>query len=85
MGDQAGDDAELRERVRVLAAGLGLDEAFVVPDEVRRHAELTDRLHRPYRPIVTRFTANRGGRPERGAREAGGQVRAVGDEMPTGL
>ena len=28
----------LREQTRVLAAGLGLDEAFAISDDVRRHA-----------------------------------------------
>lgn len=31
--------AELRERVRVLAAGLGLEETFDVPADARQHAE----------------------------------------------
>lgn len=35
----ADEVAELRERVRLLAAGLGLDEAFEVPADARRHAE----------------------------------------------
>jgi hypothetical protein len=30
--------AALRERVRVLAAGLGVDETFDVPADARRHA-----------------------------------------------
>jgi hypothetical protein len=29
--------AALAERIRVLSAGLGLDEPFEVPDDVRRH------------------------------------------------
>ena len=32
------DVEELREQARVFAAGLGLDGAFVIPDDVRRHA-----------------------------------------------
>jgi len=38
-GDTADQVAELRERVRVLAAGLGLDEGFEIPADVRSHAE----------------------------------------------
>ena len=39
MGEDASDDVvALHERVRVLAAGLGVDEAFEVSPEVRRHA-----------------------------------------------
>jgi hypothetical protein len=34
-----GELAALRERVRVLAAGLGVDETFDVPTNARRHAE----------------------------------------------
>ncbi len=46
MGRDGGDEsAELRERVRVLAAGLGLDETFAVPAEARRHAEAGRTVH----------------------------------------
>jgi hypothetical protein len=31
--------AVLEQKVRVLAAGLGLDESFEIPAEVRRHVE----------------------------------------------
>ena len=34
-----GELAELREQVRVLAAGLGVDDALAVPAEARRHAD----------------------------------------------
>jgi len=45
MGGGASDDVgALRERVRVLAAGLGVDEAFEVSPEVRRHAAAGETL-----------------------------------------
>jgi hypothetical protein len=40
MDDCSPDElAALRERVRVLAAGLGVDGTFEVPADARRHAE----------------------------------------------
>lgn len=38
-GDEAGDLHELRDRVRVLAAGLGLADTFGILSEVRHHAD----------------------------------------------
>jgi hypothetical protein len=34
----------LRQQIRVLSAGLGLDEFFEIPAEVRRHAEAGEKL-----------------------------------------
>jgi hypothetical protein len=34
--------AALQEKVRVVAAGWGLDESYEIPAEVRRHAEAGD-------------------------------------------
>lgn len=44
-GDPRDEVLGLRERVRVLAAGLGLDENFEVPAEVRRLARAGRSLH----------------------------------------
>ncbi|MCC5948974.1 MAG: hypothetical protein JJT89_11010 [Nitriliruptoraceae bacterium] len=40
MSRDPGDEIdELRDRVRVLTAGLGLAETFEIPRDARRHAE----------------------------------------------
>ena len=42
MNAEGSETIELRERVRVLAAGLGVDETFEVPADVRRHVQAGD-------------------------------------------
>ncbi|MEA2424515.1 MAG: hypothetical protein QOH13_925 [Thermoleophilaceae bacterium] len=39
MDDCSPDEIALRERVRVLAAALGVEATFDVPADARRHAE----------------------------------------------
>jgi hypothetical protein len=64
-GDASDDLVALRERVRVLAAGLGVDEAFEDSPEVRRHAEAGEtvkavrELRRQTRPRIGLVAAKR--------------------------